>query len=401
VPALAPLGQLVELDRPRRLLSLSEVGSVGFLYAKIGYQDALAFPDLLPGSIVRVSPDMPDQSSLLANGAPSHRIFLIEHDKGLFCCRLGAVGDSIVAPLSTQLSYAPVELHIPHEARLLGVVDAELRPLFSAQQPEVPENLAKQWRPRRLSGEEKVGPLLRRARTTMDLALREVSGASRTIAHLLGDPIYFISPSSLCDYELLNLPPRHIQKVISLCVLYGLRFETFLAAIGATREGAGTQPMADHFVDRVRYADSALSVEYKSGRRGFVEQLLERCEEVPFFLRESMEPLSGLKEASLDNCFWIGGKQDIPHPYLANGLLALVNRRRRRPFYFTSKACWQQPIYVLLKRDGTYFCACCGVENGTLVVHPYSQQFHRPEQFRYHHDIEVVGQIVLVARKLV
>jgi hypothetical protein len=34
------------------------------------------------------------------------------------------------------------------------------------------------------------------------------------------------------------------------------------------------------------------------------------------------------------------------------------------------------------------------------VIHPYSQQFHRPELLRYHQDVEVVGQIVMVARKV-
>jgi hypothetical protein len=132
----------------------------------------------------------------------------------------------------------------------------------------------------------------------------------------------------------------------------------------------------------------------------FLEQILERCEEVPFFLRESIGALSGLEDLSLSDFFWVGGKYDVLHPYLTNGLVALVNRRRKRPFYFTSKPLWQQPLYVLLRRDGTYLCACCGLENGTLVVHPYSQQFHRPEQLRYHHDVEVVGQVILVARKV-
>jgi hypothetical protein len=55
---------------------------------------------------------------------------------------------------------------------------------------------------------------------------------------------------------------------------------------------------------------------------------------------------------------------------------------------------------VILRRDGTYLCACSGIENGSLVIHPYSQQFHRSEHLRYHHDAEVVGRIVTVARKL-
>ena len=56
VPPIAPLGQLLEVTAPRRLRFLSEIGNRGFLYARIGRQDALAFPDLIPGSIVRVNP---------------------------------------------------------------------------------------------------------------------------------------------------------------------------------------------------------------------------------------------------------------------------------------------------------------------------------------------------------
>jgi hypothetical protein len=399
-PPIAPLGQLLERSHPRRLRYLSESNNRGFLYAKIGYQDALAFPDLLPGSIVRVNPEIPDDLVLRANGTASSRVFLIEHCKGLFCCRLRAVGDNVIVPVSRQLSYAQVELRRPHEARLLGIVDLELRPLLRAEQPEVPKELAKQWKPRPLSREGKVGPLLRRARIIMRLSLREASGVSRKIADLLGDDRYFISPSSLCDYELLNTAPRHFQTVITLCSLYGLSLQTLLKAIGIGPEGAGTEPMPDHFVARFPHVDSAEDLNNKLEGGGFLEQLLERCEEIPFFLRESIGPLSGLEDAFLDDFFWIGGKHDVLHPYLANGMLALVNRRRKRPFHFTSKPSWQQPLYVLLKHDGTYLCACCGIENGTLVVHPYSQHFHRPEQFRYHHDVEVVGQIVMIARKL-
>ena len=128
--------------------------------------------------------------------------------------------------------------------------------------------------------------------------------------------------------------------------------------------------------------------------------MLERCSEIPLFLRNSIGPLSGLDDPNLNNCFWIGGEYDVLHPCLANGLLALVNRRDRRPIHFTSKPAWQQPLYVILMRDGTYLCACCGVENGTLVIHPYSQQFRRSEHLRYHYDAEIIGRIVTVVRKL-
>ena len=398
-PPFAPLRQLLEPSGAKQLGSLSKSNGQGFLYAKIGHQDALAFPDLFPGSIVRVNRGIPDRLVFLANGTSS-RIFLIEHSKGLFCCRLRAIGDNVIEPVSTKLSYAQVELRRPQAARVLGMVDLEIRPLLMTNEPEVPKDLAKQWKPRPLSREEPIGSLLHNARITMHLSLREASEVSRKAADLLGDDRYFISPSALCDYEVLNKAPRHFQKAITLCVVYGLRFQTFLKAVGIVPEEAGREPMPDHFVSRTSRADASENLDLLSGG-GFLEQLLEQCEEVPFFLRESVETLSGLGDVSLNDFFWVGGKYDVLHPYLTNGLLALVNRRRKRPFYFTSKPLWQQPLYVLLKRDGTYLCACCGLENGTLVVHPYSQQFHRPEQLRYHQDVEVVGQVVMVARKVV
>ncbi len=137
-PPVAPLGQLLERSGPKRVGSLSESNGRGFLYAKIGYQDALAFPDLFPGSIVRVNPDTPQKLVFLANGVSS-RIFLIEHSKGLFCCRLRAIGDSVIVPVSTKVSYAQVELRRPQEARLLGTVDLEIRPLLMTKEPEVPK----------------------------------------------------------------------------------------------------------------------------------------------------------------------------------------------------------------------------------------------------------------------
>jgi len=401
-PPIAPLAQLLEVTDPRRLRFLSEIGNRGFLYLRIGRQDALAFPDLIPGSIVRVNPRFSNDRIPKTNGATSTQIFLIEHDKGLFCCRLRVVDKGIIVPIGTSLSYAQVELKVSREARIVGVVDLEIRPLIQTEPAEVPKDLAKHWKPRPLGSDKKFGQLLRTSRTKLHLSLREVAGMSRTIAGLLGDERYSVSHSSLCDYELFNAPPRHLHKAITLCSLYGLQFHVFLKAIGISLAEAGTEPIPDHLARRVREMESVENSDHNDmpGRSGFLEQMLERWEEIPFFLRQSIESLSGLEHASLDDFFWIGGKHDVLHPCLANGLLALVNRREKRPIHFTSKPAWQQPVYVILRRDGTYLCACCGIENSTLVIHPYSQQFHRSEHLRYHQDAEVVGRIVAVARKL-
>jgi len=401
-PPVAPLAHLLEFTHRRRLRSLSGITGRGFLYAKIGKDDVLPFPDLLPGSIVRVNPRIDDGLISRKNGTTSRQIFLIQHSKGYFCCQLRVIGDGLIVPVSAQLPYAQIELHFPDEVNLLGVADLEIRPTLNVEQPEVPKELSKHWKPGPLTPEPKLGHLVRSSRTRLNLSLREASTMTRRIADLLGDERYVISQSSLSDYEVLDTPPRHFHKAISLCVLCGFEFPVFLRAIGIVPEDSGTESMPDHFVSRSspQGVPNITPTDDKVDADGFLEKLLRECGGVPFFLRNSIEGISGLSGSSLDDFVWIGGEQNALHPYLTNGLLVLVNRRKKRPMYFRSKPLWQQPIYVLQKRDGTYLCACCGVENGTLIVHPYSHQFYRPIQLRYHHDAEVIGQIVAIARKL-
>ena len=134
-------------------------------------------------------------------------------------------------------------------------------------------------------------------------------------------------------------------------------------------------------------------------RAGFVEKLLGEFQEVPLFLRDSLEYFATSAHVSLDDFFWVGGDDDPLHTYLEKGLIVMVNRRRKTPLHFASKPWWQQPLYILLVRGGTYLACCCGVENGVLVIHPCSRDFHRTAQYRLHHDAEVVGQIVAIARR--
>lgn len=125
-PAIAPLGQLLDSAPPRRLRSVSHAKKNNCVYAKIGLEDAFAFPDLLPGSIVRANIRLAKAMLPAANGKARHSLFLIEHANGLCCCRLQAVGKNRVMPLSTQLPYAQVELQLQEEVRVLGVLDLEI-----------------------------------------------------------------------------------------------------------------------------------------------------------------------------------------------------------------------------------------------------------------------------------
>ena len=225
------------------------------------------------------------------------------------------------------------------------------------------------------------------------------------IAAEMGNEQYFAAPGSLSDYEALDAPPRHVHKAITLCAVYGLQFPTFLKSVGLNLEETGKDPIPDSLVLRelLPSARAGSKTDGPTGN-GFLERLLNRSQPVPFFVRESLSDLSGLKRLSLRDFFWVGGEPNPLHPLLVNGLLVVVNRHRKKPTYSRSKPLWQQPLYMLLRRDGTYVCGCCSLEDGVLVVHAYSHarspDYQRPERLRNHQDAEVVGEIVTIARTL-
>ncbi|MGE5109616.1 MAG: hypothetical protein ACM3JB_02080 [Acidobacteriaceae bacterium] len=397
VPSIAPLVQLLKQTAPRRIGSRSEVKR-RFLYAKVGREDALAFPDLVPGSIVRVDPDgihpLPQN-----NSSASDRIFLLEHSRGYFCCRLRFLSRGVVVPVANGLDYGQVAFHRPHEARIRGVVDLELRPMLDAEEPRVPAALARRWRPRPLLEPAKgLGELLKASRLRLDISIREAANATRTVAEIMNDDRYFISGSSLSDYELDKTSPRDLHKIITLGSVYDLYFEAMMKAMSLDLRQSGPELMPDRYL--LRSESSTQSTELSEGHGGFLEHLLNDCQnEVPFFLRDVLKYFSGSVPVSIDDFFWIGGNHDALHPTLVDGLVVILNRRRKAPIHFLSKPIWQQPIFVALKRDGSYLAASCSLENRTLVVHSYGPKFRPDAEYRLHRDAEIVGQIVAVARR--
>jgi transcriptional regulator with XRE-family HTH domain len=398
IPSITPLARLLELGPRKPIASVSPLDQ-HFVYAKVGGEDAFAFPDLIPGSIVRVNPNITANLAFRENSAISDHLFLVEHNKGFFCCRIRILGGGVIVPFDNGLSYAQVELHCPQQATVWGAVDLELRPLLRGREPKVPKDLARQWKPQPLPAPESFGQLLKSTRKRMNLSIREAAAMSGTVAEVLNDERYRTSPSSLSDYELSNIPPRDFHKIITLCSIYGLQFQTVMERMGVDLVTAGSESMPDRYLFRAEPLAAVTRGRAETIGSGFIEKLLEEYGEIPLFLRDSLEYFSGSARVSVDDFFWVGGDDDPLHPYLAKASLVMVNRRRKTPFHFASKAWWQQPLYIILMRDGSYLACCCAVESGLLVIHPYSLDFHRSAQYRLHQDAEVVGQIVAIMRR--
>jgi hypothetical protein len=414
LPPVVPLSQLLESVGPRRLSSLLPAGPAQYLYAKIGRQDAFAFPDLIPGSIVRANPRLAERLSPRPTGEISKLIFLVEHSRGLCCCRLYFGPKNRVTLMATQLPFANVELQLGSEARILGVLDLEFRSLANHRwptipswtQPEVAPGLARLWTPAPLNqavGKQRPALLLRNARLRAGLSFRQASEMSRAIATALRDERYFTSPGSLSDYEASDTPARHIHKLFTVSILYSIGFGDLLNVFGLGLNESATTSIPDEWMvrDDTQAPESHdTNPPEQTPATGFLATILGRFGEVPFFLRDSLVSLSGLPEISLRNVFWVGGQQKAMHPSLAGALFAIVNHRKRKPHTLPRKSPWEQPLYLLTRRDGSHLMASCSLENGAIVVHPHAEGFVPSERLQNGVDAEVVGQIVTVVRSL-
>lgn len=392
---VAPLSQLLANAEHKWTKNISG----HFLYAKIGYEDALAFPKLFPGSLVGVDPEgaldhVPDRNEI------SSRIFLVEHSKGLFCCRLRRTSANALVPVSEKLPYAQIELEYPSEVKILGMASLEIRFLVAATHAEVPADLARRWAPNELIPDRGLGRLLRERRRNLKLSLQAASGLSREVAAGMADERYFLSPSFLSDREASDAPPRHVHKIVSLCAIYGIPFWEFAERIGIVRAQGGNKALPRQVGPATELPQNASREPVGAGNRGFSPQRFTAVPDVPSFLRDTIAGLSRIPEPSLEDFFWIKGETNPLHPSLKDGIIAMVNRRKKRPIYHRAKSIWEQSIYLLLLRGGDYICASCSQEDQTLVLHPYPQQVYGAAGFRVHEDAEVAGQIVAIVRKL-
>ena len=406
---MTPLAQILRPDRPKRARELLLFNKRRFIYAKIGQDDPFAFPALAPGSIARI--DVPFKSAQFPSSGPSasKRIFLVQSGPFLYCGRLRRVDSGTMQLYSTQFPFTQLELSLGGDDQILGFVDAEIRIFPSPRATEVPTGTLRSpraSRPTAPNPSEGLHELLRRSRLRVGLSYREASRLSRHIAGLLADPIYFTAPGTLSDYEKSSSPLRHVQKILLLCVLYGIDFWSFLRFGGVSLDFLGSDPLPDALAGRGSLAlkrnsragtDAAPRAE-EVGR--FLSSFINRWEEFPLFLKDSFAELFGLRNISLANSFWTGDNQDLIHPALVGASLLIVNRRVRVPVDKLARTVWEEPLYVILLRDGSYLCGSCTLRRGLLTIHPHSERPRSSIQLRNTVDCELIGQVTGAVRRL-
>jgi hypothetical protein len=284
----------------------------------------------------------------------------------------------------------------------LGVADLEIHPL-NFPHARLSADFLKEWAPAPLRADAhgaSLGGLIRSCRLRSGLEFREATRISKQIAEELADTRYFITPNSLFGYERLDTPPRHIHKIVSLCIIYGISFWDFLRSAGMNLEQLGQEPVPEDLLAQVpsrklrrppREEDDPFPISV------FPETLFE---EIPLFLRSSLPGLVGLPHFSIRDVFWTRGSRLLLHPLLANSCFVIVNRRMKRPVQSRLSKPWENPLCLILMRSGDYVCSPCVVRNGVLNLHPHPDSSVPSMTLRNRDEAEIIGQLVAIIRKL-
>lgn len=85
--------------------------------------------------------------------------------------------------------------------------------------------------------------MLRVSRSRTGLTLRAAHEMTVLIARLLGNSDYGIALGQLSDYEATNKLPRHVAKIMSLCIIYGIDPWELLEVSGIDIDDSDKEPL--------------------------------------------------------------------------------------------------------------------------------------------------------------
>jgi hypothetical protein len=214
-----------------------------YFFVKVGTGDNVVYPKLLSGSVVRA--DRCYSPQVCTGERAEELLWLVEHPGGLACCHLKRIDNEHVVLLPNRPPLSAWPLRLSREARVLGLIDLELRPRRAQKfgctyRPIKADTLATIPRGSDIMS---LSTLLRISRARNGLTLRSAHQKTVRVAQLLQNADYRIPLGLLSDYEATDRFPRHIAKIISLCVVYGIDFWQLMRAGGSQIDDSGKAPL--------------------------------------------------------------------------------------------------------------------------------------------------------------
>ena len=249
------------------------------------------------------------------------------------------------------------------------------------------------------------GRRLKALRKAQGITLRQVETYSRQIAHFNGDKSFIIPHSSLDSIEKSGSPTPDIHRLISLCVIYRIKFAQLLLIFDVNLDDIVTltlQLQLPHsnlvpfeIFDATRQVQLPVKSPLEADLRqtSILNHLVETWGEIPVALLQSL----GLHE----HLYGLIGTQDLSmNPLLPPGSLVQIDNRDTKIQTSGWKTDLERPIYFLQLREG-YACGWCEITDGTLSIIPYSATQRPIKQFQYPGEIDVIGRVTIVVVALV
>jgi transcriptional regulator with XRE-family HTH domain len=248
---------------------------------------------------------------------------------------------------------------------------------------------------------EEAGQKLKRVRERLRLKFRDVEEASARIAARHGNDEFTVALSRLADIENKGTMPS-VYRLYSLCAIYRLDMADVLAwykvPLATLPADADVVDLARTHLVGFRPEDGEIQVPLALdpgldlSRTVFLSRLIQRWGKLPLML---------LNNVDLRNHRYglIGTEDWLMYPLIPPGSLVVIDDSNRRIAASGWSGEFDRPIYFLEHREG-YICSWCTLRDDQLIVIPHPASLREPETYAYPHEIEVIGQVTLVAMTL-
>lgn len=248
------------------------------------------------------------------------------------------------------------------------------------------------------------GVYLKRIRERLGLSVRDVQDASTLIAEGEHDSDFHLSASRLSQIENEGSVPS-IAKIFSLSSIYGIDFIALVGHYGVNpdrvhyyRESLrlpATHPIpmdAHSFETRAKFP-VRLDPSFRWESTQLLNRVVSLWGELPAVLLQHLNPRR--------NTYAYIGQQDYTmYPLLRPGSLVMIDGHRRRVLRGGWISEFERPIYFVEMRD-SYRCAWCQLDGARLTLIPHPMSSASAESCRFPDEVEIVGQVVGVAMRLV
>ncbi len=249
---------------------------------------------------------------------------------------------------------------------------------------------------------EDAGRRLRRVRERLRLKYRDVEEASQQIARDRDSHEFLVGLSRLADIENKGTLPS-LYRLYSLCAIYALSFETVLTWYGVDVKALASDSakLSLRETRPLQFLSTDLTADLVPLEVDPRLDLKKTLYLSPLVRSWGKLPLSILGSLDLQHQRYgfIGSDDWFMYPILPPGSFVQIDETKKRLLVGGSTYEHERPIHFVEHRAG-YRCGWCTERNGFLIVQPHSASNMALEIFRYPGEVDILGQVVGVAKRL-